>query len=84
MTRSANGQIQTATLNCEISSMREKKQRKTPQKICRLLMGSEQVMKTKNLQAMMMIIIIIIIIMMMMMITMVFSNILDIYKITTI
>jgi len=50
-TRSVNGQRQTATLNCEISTMGEKRQRKTHQKICRLLMGSEQVMKNKTLQA---------------------------------
>jgi hypothetical protein len=36
----ANGQRQTATLNYEISNMCEKKSRKTPQKISKLLAGS--------------------------------------------
>jgi len=39
---SANGQKQTATLNCEISTMWKTKPRTTPQKASRLLMGLEQ------------------------------------------
>jgi len=38
---------QTATLNCEISTMWETKPRTTPQKASRLLMGLEQVMTPK-------------------------------------
>jgi hypothetical protein len=50
-THSDNGQRQTATLNYEISTMRETTPRTTPQKTSRLLMGAEQVTGPKTLQA---------------------------------
>jgi hypothetical protein len=39
----ANGQRQTAILNYEISTICETKQKKTPQKVSKLLVGPEQV-----------------------------------------
>jgi hypothetical protein len=50
---SANGQRQTATPSYEISTMWERKPRKTPQKNTGLLMGPEQVTGPEFLQAMM-------------------------------
>jgi len=47
---SANEQRETATLNYEISTMWERKPRKTPQKTSRLLTGQEQVMSPETLQ----------------------------------
>ena len=47
----ANGQRQTAPLNYEKSIMWETKPRIIPQKSSQLLMGPEQVMKPKTLQA---------------------------------
>jgi hypothetical protein len=46
----ANGQRQTATLNCEISTMREMKPRTNPQKASRQLMEQEHVSRPENLQ----------------------------------
>jgi len=43
---------QTATLNFEISTMWETKPRMTRQKIFLLVMGKEQAMRSKTLQAM--------------------------------
>jgi len=48
----ANGQRQTATLNFEIPTMWETKPRTTPQKTFQLVMGMEQDMRPKTLQAM--------------------------------
>ena len=53
-TCSANGKRQTATPNCEISTMWERKPRKTPQENSRLLVGPEQMTRPKTLKAMMM------------------------------
>jgi hypothetical protein len=50
----ANGQRQTATLNYGISTLWERKPRKTPQENSRLLMEPEQVTRPETLQAMMM------------------------------
>ena len=50
-TGSANGQRQTATLNREISTVRETKTRTSPQKTSGPLMGWEQVTGHKTLQA---------------------------------
>jgi len=47
-TRSANGQRQTGTLNCAISTMWETKPKMTPQKTSKLSKGLEQVMKSEN------------------------------------
>ena len=45
------GDRQTATLNCEMSTMWETKPRTTPRKILVDLMGLEQATRTKTLQA---------------------------------
>jgi hypothetical protein len=50
-TFSANGQRQTATFSCEVSTVWERKRRTTPQKISRLLMRLELVTKPKTLKA---------------------------------
>jgi len=50
-TRSANGQRQTATLHYEISTEWETKPRTTPLEASRMLMGPEQVTRSKTLQA---------------------------------
>ena len=49
--RRVDGDRQTATLNCEISTVGETKPRTTPRNTSRLLMGPEQVARTKTLQA---------------------------------
>jgi hypothetical protein len=50
-TCSANGQGQTATLNCEMSTLWKTKPRTTPQKTSPQLMGLEQVRRPKTMQA---------------------------------
>ena len=49
-TCSANGQRQTATLNCEISTVWETNSRTAPQKTSPPLMGTEQDKRPKTLQ----------------------------------
>jgi len=54
-TSAANGHRQTATLKYEISTTWGRKPRTTSQGISRLLMGTEQATRPKNLKAMVMI-----------------------------